>query len=187
MPRPRKCKNGSVLSAEKIGVGRRKNGSPRLTLRHLIRATADIYRRIVSGKLFMDENFHEALDLSSISRHACLSKSHFHRLFTKVYGTTPHQYLTRRRINAARSLLSGQQLSISEICASIGFQSTGSFSVLFKKECGFTPSYYRNLAWKRRQQANERPLSQVPGCFVTKLRLHATGCECKKQFSRSNA
>src|SRR6266849_2827159 len=114
--------------------------------------TREIYSRIVSAKLYIDENYHEPIGLEEISRKAYLSRFHFHRLFTRVYKITPHQYLTRQRINKAKDLLVKEELSVTEVCNSVGFESIGSFSTLFKKEIGFPPQYYRNMAWLKQQQ-----------------------------------
>jgi len=118
------------------------------------------------AKLYMDENFHESIDLERISREACLSRYHFHRLFTRIYQRTPHQYLTRKRVEQARQWLADKDLSVSEICNNVGFESIGSFSVLFKKEIGYAPQYYRNQAWLKKQQALAQPRKFIPHCFI---------------------
>jgi AraC-like DNA-binding protein len=114
----------------------------------------------------MDKNFHESIDLDRISREACLSRYHFHRLFTRIYQRTPHQYLTRKRVEQARQWLADKQLTVSEICNNVGFESIGSFSVLFKKEIGYAPQYYRNQAWLKKQQALAQPRKFIPHCFI---------------------
>ena len=58
--------------------------------------TEDIYQRVVSAKLFIDDNYAEPIDLKRISGQAFLSRFHFHRLFTRIYRKTPHQYLTSK-------------------------------------------------------------------------------------------
>jgi AraC-like DNA-binding protein len=118
------------------------------------------------AKLYMDENFHESIDLDRISREACLSRYHFHRLFTRIYQRTPHQYLTRKRMEQARQWLADKDLTVSEICNNVGFESIGSFSVLFKKEIGYAPQYYRNQAWLKKQQALAQPRKFIPHCFI---------------------
>jgi len=125
-----------------------------------------VYKRIIAGKLYMDQNFHESIDLGSISRMACISRFHFHRLFTRVYNKTPHQYLTRKRIALACELLTDEKLSITEICNSVGFESMGSFSVLFKKEIGISPRIYRNNALLKNELAKKSPKSFIPHCFI---------------------
>ena len=103
----------------------------------------DVYKKIVMAKLYMDENFHESIDLDRISREACLSRYHFHRLFTRIYQRTPHQYLTRKRVDQARQWLADKDLTVSEICNNVGFESIGSFSWLFRKRVGLSPDQYR--------------------------------------------
>ena len=119
----------------------------------------------------MDENFDQPLDLNIISRHSCISRFHFHRLFTRIYRKTPHRYLTQKRIDNAKQLLAENELSVSEICNNVGFESIGSFSILFKKEIGFAPQYYRNLAYQKKQLAKEQPKYFIPHCFIESYRL----------------
>jgi len=131
----------------------------------------DVYKKIVTAKLYMDENFHESIDLDRLSREACLSRFHFHRLFTRIYRRTPHQYLTRKRIDQAREWLADKDLTVSEICNNVGFESIGSFSTLFKKENGVAPQSFRHQAWLQQQQAQSQPRSVIPHCFIDTYRL----------------
>ena len=133
--------------------------------------TPDIYQRIVSAKLYMDDNFHEPIGLEEISKNACFSRFHFHRLFTRIYKITPHQYLTRKRIEKAIELLRRNELTVSEVCNQVGFESIGSFSTLFKKEIGFPPQYYRNMAWLKQRMAKEQPKKFIPHCFIDSYKL----------------
>jgi len=134
---------------------------------------SELYQRIVSAKLFIDDNFHEAIDLDKIANQACLSRFHFHRLFTKVYKKTPHQYVTQKRIDKAKALLNTHQLTVTEVCNEVGFESIGSFSILFKKEIGFAPTYYRNIAWLKQQQLKQQPKKFIPHCFIEGYDLEA--------------
>lgn len=131
---------------------------------------AELYERIVAAKVFIDENYHEAINLHEISQKAFLSPYHFHRLFCQVYKKTPHRYLIAKRIEKAKDLLS-ENKPVSEVCSEVGFDSLGSFSVLFKKEMGFAPTYYRNMAWLKKQQAKEQPKRFIPHCFIQSYRL----------------
>jgi len=129
-----------------------------------------LYERIVAAKLFMDNHYQMPLQLEQISQSAFLSPFHFHRLFKKVYRKTPHQYLTTKRLEKAKDLLT-ENHGVSEVCAEVGFESLGSFSVLFKKEIGFAPQYYRNMAWLKKQKAKKQPRSVIPHCFIESFRL----------------
>jgi AraC-like DNA-binding protein len=126
----------------------------------------DVYKKIVTAKLYIDGNFNEAIDLDRLSKEACLSRFHFHRLFTRIYRVTPHQYLTRKRIDQARRCLAENTLTITEICNEVGFESIGSFSTLFKKEIGHAPTQYRVRAWQRKEETREQPRSFIPHCFI---------------------
>ena len=46
----------------------------------------DVYKKIVGAKVYIDENYREPIDLHRIAREACLSRYHFHRLFTRMMG-----------------------------------------------------------------------------------------------------
>jgi AraC-like DNA-binding protein len=130
----------------------------------------DLYNRLVAAKIFMDENYHEPLNLDEISSKAFLSRFHFHRLFSQVYKKTPHQYLTAKRMEKAKDLL-GENKQVTDVCNEVGFESLGSFSVLFKKEIGFAPQYYRNMAWLKKQKALAQPKSAIPHCFIESFKL----------------
>ena len=132
--------------------------------------TNDLYQRIAAAKVYIDENYHEPIDLEVISQQAFLSRFHFHRLFRKVYRRTPHQYLTWKRIDKAKDLLA-ENKPVTDVCNEVGFESIGSFSILFKKEIGFAPTYYRNMAWLKKQQAKEQPKKFIPHCFISGYNL----------------
>jgi AraC-like DNA-binding protein len=124
-----------------------------------------LYKRIVQAKLFIDSHFHEQIDLDNISDEAYFSKFHFIRLFKKIYGKTPHQYLTSVRIEKAKALLQ-QDLSVTETCSSVGFDSLSSFTGLFKKHARFTPSAYQQQYRERQAQIKKTPLQFIPNCFA---------------------
>lgn len=118
----------------------------------------DVYERLCRARQFIDDCYDLPLDLNEISKQACLSRYHFLRLFRDAFETTPHQYLIHRRIEKAKELLGYRQLSVTDVCFEVGFQSLGSFSVLFRKCVGDAPADYR-----QRQKTSRR---EVPGCFL---------------------
>jgi AraC-like DNA-binding protein len=133
-----------------------------------VNLTTEMYQRIAAAKMFIDEHYHDTIGLDEISSRAFLSRFHFHRLFTRIYRRTPHQYLTQRRLDRAKDLLS-ENRPVTEVCNEVGFESIGSFSTLFKKEIGFAPQYYRNIAWLKKQQAKEQPKKFIPHCFINQF------------------
>jgi AraC-like DNA-binding protein len=130
----------------------------------------ELYERIVSAKVFIDENYQEPINLEDVSQKAFLSRFHFHRLFSQVYKRTPHQYITFKRIEKAKDLLA-ENKQVTEVCNEIGFESLGSFSTLFKKEIGFAPQYYRNMAWLKKQKEKEQPKTAIPHCFIEQFKI----------------
>ncbi len=91
----------------------------------------------------MESNLEERLTLPQIAGVAFLSTHHFLRLFKQAFGRTPHQFLTHRRIERAKQLLRRTEKPVTEICRDIGFESLGSFSHLFRRETGVSPTAYR--------------------------------------------
>jgi AraC-like DNA-binding protein len=130
---------------------------------------ADTYRRVVSAKIYIDENYCEPMNLEQISQQAYFSKFHFHRLFTRIYQITPHNYLTSKRLQHAKELLQQEGLNIRDVCNSVGFESLTSFSLLFKKKNGFAPQYYRNLAYIKKKMAKEEPRCFIPHCMLEQM------------------
>jgi AraC-like DNA-binding protein len=125
------------------------------------------YRRLVQAKLFIDTHYAHKIDLENIADEAYFSKFHLLRKFKKTYGRTPHQYLVYVRIEKASQLLKSGQ-SVSEVCYAVGFESLSSFSGLFKRVMGVTPSAYLLQHQKTKAQLAAAPLQFVPGCFAQK-------------------
>jgi AraC-like DNA-binding protein len=126
-----------------------------------------LYRRIVQAKLFIDTNYAENIELANISDEAFFSKFHFIRLFKKIYGYTPHQYVTKVRIDKAMELLR-TNVPVSETCYAVGFESLSSFSGLFKRLVGTTPSAYLLQQQQMKAHILKAPLDFIPGCFAEK-------------------
>ncbi|MFT3935315.1 MAG: AraC family transcriptional regulator [Chitinophagaceae bacterium] len=99
-------------------------------------------QKIIAARNFIDANLCNEIMLKDMAADACLSAFHFIRLFKKCYGRTPHQYLMDARIEKAKELLLAGN-NIMQTCYSLGFASTTSFSGLFKKNTGISPSQYR--------------------------------------------
>ncbi|MBE7040530.1 MAG: helix-turn-helix domain-containing protein [Ruminococcaceae bacterium] len=100
--------------------------------------------RIESTIQFMIENFSDAnFSVEQLGPMCNMSQVHFRRIFSQIYHTTPIVFLNSLRLNKAKELLLANRLSISEIAAQCGFNSTYYFSKKFKEDTGLTPSTYR--------------------------------------------
>ena len=108
----------------------------------------------------IDRDYADPLDLDAMAREAGYSRFHFARGFAEAYGETPRAYLTRRRIERAKSLLRSANLSVTEVCVLVGFSSLGSFSARFRELVGRSPSDYRDDA------VATTGVPPIPGCVV---------------------
>ena len=108
----------------------------------------------------IDRDYADPLDLDAMAREAGYSRFYFARGFAEAYGETPRAYLTRRRIERAKSLLRSANLSVTEVCVLVGFSSLGSFSARFRELVGRSPSDYREDA------VATTGVPPIPGCVV---------------------
>jgi AraC-like DNA-binding protein len=115
---------------------------------------------LLRARDLIDRDYGEPLDLDAMAGEAGYSRFHFARAFTAAYGETPRTYLTRRRIERAKTLLRTANLSVTEICFLVGFASLGSFSARFRELVGRSPSEYRDDAVAR------TGVPPIPGCVV---------------------
>jgi AraC-like DNA-binding protein len=130
---------------------------------------SDTYERLIRARAFIDQYSDLPLDLDKIASQASFSRYHFLRLFRDTFAQTPHQYLIQRRIERAKALLAADELSITEVCFAVGFQSLGSFSALFHRCAGQPPKVYRTRVF----QGFYLPQRFVPACFVRMLKIAA--------------
>ncbi|HEX6481871.1 MAG TPA: helix-turn-helix transcriptional regulator [Ktedonobacteraceae bacterium] len=94
----------------------------------------------------MHTHLHEVLTLEDLASVACLSPSHFHRVFRRLIGIPPGEFLLALRFQAARRLLLTTPLSVTDICFEVGYSSTGSFTTHFTQRVGLPPRLLRRRA-----------------------------------------
>ena len=128
---------------------------------------AYFYKKIVTAKRYIDRYYAENIDIENIASEAQFSKFDFIRQFKKVYGKTPYNYLKSVRLSRAIELLKSE-CTIMEVCYAVGYDSLSSFSGLFKKETGLTPSQYQKAFIERAKLIKSKPLNYIPGCFSEK-------------------
>ena len=120
------------------------------------------HKSIRLARVLMDRRYDTPITIDDLSREVALSPYYLIRAFKHVYKQTPHQYLISLRIARAKELLRRTDLSVTDICAEVGFESLGSFSTLFHKAVGWSPSIYRARAW----EMHKNPLKFIPNCYV---------------------
>ena len=88
----------------------------------------------------------DPIDLESAAAEAGLSPFHFLRLFARVLGVTPHQYLVRSRLRRAARLLAEVPRSVTDIAYDVGFGDLSNFVRSFHRAAGVSPSGFRRAA-----------------------------------------
>ena len=92
---------------------------------------------------YIEANLSSQISLKDLAQVAQISPTYFLRLFKQSIGTTPHRYVTQRRVNLGKSLLKQRELPIVEIAMMCGFASQSSFTKTFRRLVGITPKTYR--------------------------------------------
>jgi AraC-like DNA-binding protein len=109
----------------------------------------------------MDREYAQPLDVEALARGAHMSAGHLSRQFKAAYGESPYSYLMTRRIERAMALLRRGDLSVTEVCFTVGCQSLGTFSTRFTELVGVSPSVYKREA--------AGPVEGMPPCVVKQV------------------
>jgi AraC-like DNA-binding protein len=91
----------------------------------------------------IDREYAQPLDVTALARGVNMSAGHLSRQFKLAYGESPYSYLMTRRIERAKALLRIGELSVTEVCFTVGCTSLGTFSTRFTELVGVSPSVYR--------------------------------------------
>ncbi len=88
----------------------------------------------------------EPISLHDMSRVAYLSAFHFNRVFHQITGLPPNKFISAMRLNEAKRLLLNTELSITDICFEVGYNSLSTFTRVFTQRVGLGPREFRYLA-----------------------------------------
>jgi AraC-like DNA-binding protein len=94
----------------------------------------------------IDREYAQPLDVEALARGVSMSAGHLSREFKRAYGESPYSYLMTRRIERAMALLRRGDLSVTDVCFTVGCSSLGTFSTRFTELVGVSPSTYRREA-----------------------------------------
>jgi AraC-like DNA-binding protein len=124
------------------------------------------YVRLCRARDLLRDCHHEPLALANVAAEAGLSPWHFHRLFRGTFRETPHEFLTRLRIERAKDLLTVGSRSVTDICLDVGFTSLGSFGTLFACQVGLSPVAYRRQVHTLVTVPGTFPWGVIPFCSI---------------------
>lgn len=139
----------------------------------------ELLSRLCRARELLRDGDDESLSVIAVARASGLTHFHFIRLFKAIFGETPHQYRSRAQIEKAKHLLILTDFSITDVCMAVGFSSLGSFSALFSRRVGMSPSEFQRRYRPASLPERHLPASLIPGC----LSLMA-GISDREQFSR---
>ena len=92
----------------------------------------------------IDRDYAQPLNVEALATGVHMSAGHLSRQFRLAYGESPYSYLMTRRIERAMALLRRGDLSVTEVCFTVGCSSLGTFSTRFTELVGVPPSVYRD-------------------------------------------
>jgi len=97
------------------------------------------YAYVENALRFIQYNYTDDISIEDIAAYIGVSRSYLYKLFTEAMGLSPKEYLMNLRISQACGLLRSNEMTISQISASVGFKDPLYFTRVFKKSKGMTP------------------------------------------------
>jgi AraC-like DNA-binding protein len=124
------------------------------------------FRRLSRARDLLAASLQERITLERAAREACLSPFHFLRCFARVFGETPHEFVTRLRMETAKRLLAAGELPVTAVCLEAGYTSLGTFSARFAARTGQPPSEYR-MARRWVAPVGGWRTYRIPACYAS--------------------
>ncbi|MEL7655173.1 MAG: AraC family transcriptional regulator [Bacillota bacterium] len=94
-------------------------------------------------KKYIDEHYSDNINLDTLASHFNMNLYYLGHIFKDMVGYSPMQYVIRRRIGEAQSLLINTDYSVTQIASMVGYNNTNHFHSVFNKMVGMTPAKYR--------------------------------------------
>jgi AraC-like DNA-binding protein len=120
---------------------------------------------------YIDAHYNHNISLEDLSEIVYVSPYHLSHIFKMRMGISPIQYLISVRIEKAKAMLKGTNMSIAEISCAIGYPHANYFNEIFKRATGVTPGRFRKSA--------SEPMPLSTGYFT--MKDGNTGGETKPQ------
>ncbi len=118
---------------------------------------AEYIRRINLSLAYIHENLNKPVNLDGIAKASHFSPYHFHRIFHGIVGETVNDYVTRKKLEMAASMLIWKPaLTITSVADKCGYSSGANFSKSFKQYFGISPSQIRNPANIKKSTKNSK-------------------------------
>ena len=94
-------------------------------------------------KEYVQKNYATDLDLNNIAQNLGFSSSYLTKIFNKIEDITPSKYIRNYRMQVAKQLLGNNDMTISQVASSVGYNDPFHFSKSFKQTFGISPTEFR--------------------------------------------
>jgi AraC family transcriptional regulator len=92
---------------------------------------------------------------------ACLSRFHFSRAFRQAVGQPPHRYVSARRLERAKALLTRGDRPLVDIALALGFSGQANFTRAFRQATGHAPGQFRQQSGSRQPRPHLADIEQA--------------------------
>lgn len=107
------------------------------------REEESVHEIIDKAKYYISQHLTEDLTVANIASSLYITPNYFSRLFKRVTKEGCNEYIVRKRIEKAKSLLETTSMKTGKIAMMVGYRDTNYFSLAFKKHTGKSPTKYR--------------------------------------------
>ncbi|MBC7949866.1 MAG: helix-turn-helix transcriptional regulator [Chitinophagaceae bacterium] len=102
----------------------------------------EILRRLRVARQYMDDELQQIDEIGEIAQVCNMSEFHFYRSFKQAFGISPYQYLLKKRLDLAMTLIHSGTMSFTSIATHCNFPDVFTFSKAFKRKFHMAPSHY---------------------------------------------
>lgn len=102
----------------------------------------DYSQPVVLAREYVQAHYREKLTLSEVAKAICISKGYLSSLFKKETGTNVSDFISKVKIEKAKTIISEGKYLMYEIAEQLGFENAYYFSKVFKKQTGYSPREY---------------------------------------------
>lgn len=146
---------GEEVSVERMSQAVRSLTDLRIWVRTALIRTIEFSRQANDNETVMDkvksfisQHVSQSISREDIARHVHLHPDYLSRLFKKETGQSIVEYILDEKMTIARELLSGTELSVSDVASSVGYSNFSYFSKVFKNAVHMNPNEYRKAVRK---------------------------------------
>ena len=125
----------------------------------------DVLIRLCEARTLLRETSEGWRSVRQIARETGMSLFHFIRLYKAVFGETPKQCQLAARLEHAKQLLMMTDVPVTDVSMDAGFASLGTFSYVFARRIGMSPTAYRGKFRSLFREPGKTPHELIPGCF----------------------